>query len=401
MKRSSVVLFIFVATLMSHCTGSTGEALRLAADRLVATQLGVGDDAGGWEGDLGFTGSIAVGLAAAYRRTCRQEYLEAARAAAEYIHRVSGEYYGYGDDAWAMAMLSETSDDPQNNPYRNGLEAFYANVRAGQGGTAEFIDYYTTGTEPSTAVFYLAHHCMAAHYVDAMDETLFRDAVRHFLSQVDDETAEWPVLALGVATWALASTGPLDETPLDPAGMPRPIWEGVRPADLPALLLGHQVDAGPGAGQFYWRFDHTDGNGGTEGVTCGFTEDTIFGALGLATLRCEPVDPNMEQALTRSRLALAAGVDSEGTVGPHLQEPGDSRAVFAGELLAALVETSPAVDTNLDNAIDTGDLVPIATAWLQACSDGCLCGGADVNDDGVVNLPDFAAVARMWLTDLE
>jgi len=298
---------------------TTGAALRRACDQLVATQLEVGVNAGAWPEETAFTGTMAAGLAWAYQRTCEPMYLQAAERAAGFISRVSGIYYGYGDDAWAMLLLSEASADRWDNPYRANLAAFYEGVREMEGGTAGFIASYGTGTEPSTAVLYLAMHCVASDYVGATDAEMFRAAVRDFLAGVDDATASWPVLALGAATWALAETGPLDGGLVDPSGTGRPMWNLVRLEDLPGMLLGHQVVEGPEgadgadaaiAGAFYWRFDHTDGGDG-EGVVAGFTEDTVFGAMGLAAAARRWGDPVLGAASDRS-LRVLVGVVSRG-----------------------------------------------------------------------------------------
>jgi len=384
---------------------TTGAALRRACDQLVATQLEVGVNAGAWPEETAFTGTMAAGLAWAYQRTCEPMYLQAAERAAGFISRVSGIYYGYGDDAWAMLLLSEASADRWDNPYRANLAAFYEGVREMEGGTAGFIASYGTGTEPSTAVLYLAMHCVASDYVGATDAEMFRAAVRDFLAGVDDATASWPVLALGAATWALAETGPLDGGLVDPSGTGRPMWNLVRLEDLPGMLLGHQVVEGLEgadgadaaiAGAFYWRFDHTDGGDG-EGVVAGFTEDTVFGAMGLAAAARRWGDPVLGAASDRSLRVLVGVVDAEGRVGGHLWEPSPVRAVYAGELAAALAMLAAGADTNLDDVIDLADVRVLASGWLEPCDDGCRCGEADVNDDGRVDLEDLAAMASGWL----
>ena len=220
---------------------------------------------GSWPLEGEYTGSIVTGLVEAYHRTCADAYKQAALLGGEYIRERDGVsgliYLGYGDDALAFAKLSSISPDPQDNQWRTDLADFYQYVREslhadGYLSTAGFISYYFAETEPSTAVFYLAHHAIAAYYVDAMDKEVWRDSVRAYLSQVTDDTAHYPVWALGAATWALAQTGPLDATPVKTLGLGEPYWVGRTLADLPALLLSHQKVGGPYEGSFFWRFDH-------------------------------------------------------------------------------------------------------------------------------------------------
>ena len=92
-------------------------------------------------------------------------------------------------------------------------------------GTGGYISQFSS-IEPSTAVFYIAHHVAAAYYVSAIDRLTWRPALINYLAKVDDTSSAFPVLALGMATWALASTGPLDNTLIDPSGAGAPYWSG-------------------------------------------------------------------------------------------------------------------------------------------------------------------------------
>jgi hypothetical protein len=145
-------------------------------------------------------------------------------------------------------------------------------------------------------------------------------------------------MALGAATWALAQTGNLDETPVMGAEDQASCWDGVTLRNLPALLLSHQVPLGEQfAGSFYWRFDH--GSGDSPGLAAGFTEDAVYGALGLAaagSLQDNLQNQEMRLGVLLAQEALLQGIDAEGAVYEHLCCQGEMRYVFGGELLQAL-----------------------------------------------------------------
>ncbi len=262
-----------------------------------------------------------------------------------------------------------------------------------------FISYFHAETEPSTAVSYLAHHAIAAYYADALDKEVWRNAVIAYLSQVSDDTADYPVWALGVATWALAQTGPLDDTLVKQPGLGEPIWVGVTLSDLPDLLLSHQQATGPYTGSFFWRFDHTDGAGGSGTEEChGFTEDNAYGVLGLAaTIKADPGRSNAGQietwiAATKSLLPL--GIEPDGSVWGHLWLSSEVHTFYGGRMLTALSGANVIGDINMDDVINLEDLKIFAEDfWL----DDCNCRG-DVNEDGIVNFTDYAmGLAKNWL----
>lgn len=234
-----------------------GTTVDTIAARLQQQQTAAGPFAGNWE--IGFNGSIVAGLIGAYEYTGKEAYAAAARLGGDYII-LDAESGLFGDDAYALMRLSQCAENPEANRWRTVLSNFYQHVQADDGGTFEYIDGYGT-IDPSTAVFYLAHHAVAAHYVNAADKGLWRSMLVSYLSRVTDSSARYPVMALGVATWALAQTGPLDGTPVGNASA---VWKGKTLMDLPALLVSHQVPAGAeNAGTFYGRFDHQDGGLGS------------------------------------------------------------------------------------------------------------------------------------------
>ncbi len=330
------------------------EAVNLIASRLDQEQVKDGLDAGAWPLEMYFTGPIAAGMVCAYERTEDSSYLASAHLAGQWIFDTVAVYGALlGDEAYAFLRLSEVSDDPNQNPWRDALVAFFLNHRNPDvAGTTEAYLQVFDELEPSTATYHLAYLLVAADYVQDEDIDVYRRALLRYLSEVDDE-ADFPVMALGVATWALIVTDTPDETLVasDAAG-PKSGWEGRTVGDLPELLAGHQVPEGEVlAGSFYWRFDHTDG--GTEGVIAGYTEDTIFGTLGLIAAASKNPDPANEQAdmaIAAAERALLAGVDEDGFVYVHLAMQGPTYNAFAGEMLQVLwsIEEYWSRDANTD-----------------------------------------------------
>lgn len=189
-------------------SASTGEAMEAVAQYLDDNQVKSGGNQGIWPQEADYTGSIVAGMSTAFEYTCEQDWRDSAELGGDYIV-ADGNATGvlYGDGAFALAKLSRISGEP--NQWQQPLADFYEDVKDSNGGTSGYISYFGTGTEPSNAVFYIAYHAVASYYVDANDKQLWRDAVSDYLAQVDDSTANYPVLALGIATWALAETGDL------------------------------------------------------------------------------------------------------------------------------------------------------------------------------------------------
>ncbi len=372
--------------------GDVGSAISSVADGLVDKQ----DSGGFWQGEPQYTGSIVSGLVCAYEVTGKMEYKTAAELGGIFIFSdAAGNYYG--DEAYALARLSKISPDPLNNDWRNELIAFYERVRTMEGGTSGYIEGFQT-IDPSTAVFYLGYHTMAAFYVNAVEKALWRTALISYLSEVDDETATYPVLAVGVATMGLASTGPLDSTSIRTPPDGQAFWTGKQLADLPGLLVGRQVPDGEDyAGSFYWKLlaGSCCENPGC-GTCAGYTEDTIFAVMGLITAAKNTSDYNA--AILAAREILPIGVYSDGTVYEHIWLGGPSYHAYAGEMLQVLCALSPAGDSNDDGDVDFLDLVSFSGYWLETgCDYPEWCGRADLNHDGIVNLIDFAQFTDNWL----
>lgn len=393
LKRESLavvlVSFILIGGVLPQAALalSIDDACTGISNRLIAEQIQQGNDAGTWTNEADFTGSIAAGMMAAYELTSESTCMVSAELGGDYIlHSAQGNFFG--DEAYALTCLSQAASDPCDNVWRTAAESFYASVRANYPGATQGYVNDFVGIEPSTAVFYVANHVVAAFYVDAADKEIWRQGLIEWLCSVDD-SCPYPVMALGVATWALAQTGPLDETPVDPDGRGAAHWDGRSLKDLPDLLLSHQVPNGhPDAGSFYWQFEHADDS------PCGYTEDAVFAILGLTAVAQTHADPNLDVAILAARKALLGGVSPDGLVWEHLSQEGEVHYVYAGEMLQGLEALAllPPVrgDLNQDGQVDLADLEIVIGQFGSAdCEEPLWCDGADMNNDGKVDGEDI------------
>lgn len=343
-KTMIVIAMCALVVLSGAATGSEmRDVVELMATRLERSQVQEGPDLGLWASEEMLMGPTTAGMVCAYEWTGDPACKIAATWGGYYLLRMADAQGNLlGDEAYAMVCLSRIYDKPEppvtgTDVWRAALAEFYVGMRRPdyEGSAAAYILYFDT-MEPSTRVFYLAHHAIAAYYVDDIERAVWRDALIRNLAQIDD-TCNFPVMALGVATWALASTGELDDTPVA-ADAAAAYWEGVTLSDLPAMLLSHQVPEGElFAGSFFWRLDHTSGP--IQGATAGYTEDAIYGTLGLigaASLESSPLASELDTAITAAGEALVQGVDAEGRVFEHLSLQGQTYHAFAGEMLQAL-----------------------------------------------------------------
>ncbi len=339
------------------------EAVELIATRLDQSQIKDGPDAGLWPLEMTYLGPIATGMASAYEWAQVPAYRSSAELAGEWILATAvAQGNLFGDEAHALVNLSEMAEDPNHNIWQNALVDFFASPRKVEyeGSTEVYLQVFDE-LEPSTATFYLAHYLVAADYVEDPDVDIYRRTLIAHLSRVSDE-ATFPVMALGAATWALTLTDSPAET-FVAAHEVRPYpsyWDGVTVGDLPELLASHQV---PGdelfGGSFYWRLDHTDG--GTGGVVSGYTEDTVFGTLGLVAVasksQAEPGD-EIHQAILAAQEALLHGVDETGQVYEHLTRNGAMYNTFSGEMMQVLWS----IDQYLNRDVPVDDTDPEAGA---------------------------------------
>lgn len=332
-KRGSLAVVIVGSLLISGFFPQAvfalpiDEAFQSVTDLLVASQY----SAGTWADEEDFTGSIVAGLAYGYEVTGDAGCMTACTLGADYCIDAAGGNF-FGDEAYALARVTDITQDPA---YADAVLKFYNGLD-----THKYIAGFSA-TDRSNAVFYIAHHAVAAHKVGAKDAGIWREALIYYLSLIEDDLAYYPVMSLGVATWALAQTGPMDDTKMDPDGLGQAYWADARLSDLPDLLSSHQVLSGGYAGSFYHRFDHTPAGPGFE--ASGYTEDAIFGVLGLIAadeVIAAPEDTgwDFDPEIRNAREALTASVSPGGFVWSHIWVRTGSIIcyVYGGELLEAL-----------------------------------------------------------------
>jgi hypothetical protein len=320
-----IVVMLFVVFIPSVTSAQQqNEILVTVAEKLVNSQ----SSNGSWLGEEGYTGSITAGLVQAYEITENDPYITAAKHGVQYILKASGGNF-YGDEAFALARYAEVTGDQE---YKDVVCDFYNNLD-----TNGYLLGYAQ-TDLSTAVFYVAQHTVAAYMVEAADAGIWRESLIGLLSQVDD-TAIFPVMSLGVATWALAQTGPMDDTKIgspDLGGLD--YWIDVTLSDLPSILANHQVLSGDHAGSFYVRFDHASPGDGFE--QSGYTEDTIYGILGLVAadglMISDETELDFDVEIQTARDVLSMSATDGGYVYEHIWSGSRTFYTFGGELLQAI-----------------------------------------------------------------
>ncbi|MHC4167156.1 MAG: hypothetical protein ACYSWQ_09385 [Planctomycetota bacterium] len=322
---ASLVVFALIAGAFPNAVVATSvdEAYAEVADLLVLRQYLTGE----WVGQENFTGSIVAGLTRAYEVTGKADYLSAAEMGVGYILDVAGGNF-FGDEAYAMARLTEVTAE---QAYADIVRGFYNGLD-----TAVYISGFEE-TDRSNAVFYVAHHTIAAHMVGAADAEMWRNALMYYLCLINDDLADYPVMSLGVATWALAQTGPMEDTQLDPNGSGEDYWAGVQLSDLPDILVAHLEISGDYNNSFGHRFDRTPAGPGFE--LGGYTEDTVFGLLGL--IAADAAGWDFDQEIKNATETLATAVSGGGFVWEHIvlqYGRTSTHWVYGGELL----ETMPA-----------------------------------------------------------
>lgn len=324
MRRVAFVVYAIMVVL-SICPNSAmampvDQAVEAIGDWLVAEQ---GPD-GSWPGEANFTGSIVAGLATAYQVTGKAAYKTAAELGGNYIVNSAGGNY-FGDEAYALASLAAIT---KNAAYARAAKNFYDTLD-----TYAYIRAFKA-TDCSNAVFYLAQHTVAAQKVGAADAGIWRDGLAQYLSRVGDDEAYYPVMSLGVATWALAQTGPMDDTRIDPFGLTgEDYWTDVKLSDLVDILSSHQVSSGEYADSFYHRFDHTPAGPGYE--DSGYTEDTIFALLGLIAANKADLSLDLWADIIAGRNTLASRVGADGMLYEHMWSGGALYYAYGGEALQA------------------------------------------------------------------
>lgn len=336
----------------------TTDVVRAAAIYLVFGQVVGGPLDGSWAGEEAHTGSIVAGLAKAHELTGDEDARMAAVRGGDFILRAAEGNY-YGDEAYALMCLSRIPPDGVPNIWRSALDEFYRNVsQSARGGTFGYTSQYSQ-FDPSLAVFYLAQYVVAAFHVDAEDKEVWREALVDCLVQVDDEAAEFPVMALGIATWALSEIDRLDGAVLDPYARGVPYWRGHTFEELPELLLSHRILDGRLAGSFYWRFDHRMAVPG--GPAGGYTEESASSALGLAAALRVTKDPEVALASEQLHDLLLQSVEDDGRIRQHLTLGGQAFYSEAGRVLQALADRASADGAEGEEQVADGDQIVLST----------------------------------------
>lgn len=332
-----VILSIFLAPTVTKAL-PLNESLEAVADMLVRQQYIDNQFCpscnGAWQGELNYTGTIVTGIIQAYQIKEKDSYKEAAERGIDYILNSYGGNF-YGDEAYALARMTEVTGE---QAYADLVLDFYDNLDT----YAYISGFDETTTEKAT--FFISYHTVAAYMVGAKDKEIWREAVLSYLSRVGDDFSYFPVMTLGIATWALSQTGPMDDTRIDPFGLTgNSYWKDITLGDLPDLLSTHQVLSGEYAGSFYVRFDHAVPGPGYEAA--GYTEDTIFGLLGLiganaieATDDVNDLSWDFEDEIQNAREVVVKSVHLSGLVQEHIWLGTHMYYLFAGELLQTLSE---------------------------------------------------------------
>ena len=365
--------------------GEIQDAIDRAADDLVNDQTIDGNWVNSPVAPDGTTGESVAGLVRAYELTDEANYKAAAQFGATYClydeggyHLGTGLYdYGlYGVGAYALTRVSDIQANPASNTWRTAVDNFYEQVRTGPG-TQNYIDYYFSVPEDTSAVYDVARHTMAAYYVNATDKGLWRQGLIDALADVDDGD-DAPVMALGSAIWGLAWTGPMDATLVSTdAGS---TFNNVPLSDLPDMLVSHQTLEG----DFYTLFDHSAGPG--------YTETTVMAALGMEAAYENDTSLWYGYNIRDARNSLTEGVDPDGQVYWKINDYSEDRYYFlAGETLEVLRELLCG-DATEDGWVGADDLAIILTWWG---TNGDRRHG-DLTGDGFIGVDDYVQVLTCW-----
>lgn len=314
-----------------------GDVLGAIADDLVADQL-VNDNwpGTGWPGMENYNGAITQGMVSAYNIFGDNAYGASAESGCGWLYFDTLVQTPLGDSVLAWDVFG-SSGYVHGDEWNRTAAWFFENVRVyTPGGAAAYAASF--GGDAASTVYYLANLTLAAYGVDAEEKAIWRAGLASELAIVADDTAIFPVQAIGTATWALATTGPLDDT------------------TLPDTLVSHQVPAdGYDPGSFYWRIDHTGGDANL--VAEGYTQDAIFAVLGLyAAADANPeIVPALQAPIVDGVKAILASLGTDGLVYEHLSLGGQASYVYAAQilLLSDILGLSLDVDLNALDEIST------------------------------------------------
>ena len=230
----------------------------------------------------------------------------------------------------------------------------------------------------------------SAYYSGAADKAIWRNELIRLLGAVDNNSAN-PVLALGVATWALSLTGPMDNTPAwagDASWAGYPGGVANRLSKLPPLLASYIATTEAIDGHFYFKYLPGIGDGG-------YTETNAYGIMGLAATKNYRTDIDIVWSHVLNAIDSNGDVWYDAFAGPGGMYNA-TYYLYAGGLLQALNAAVLPGDINRDDKVNTDDLSILAEDWLQlqACT---ACSLADLTRDRKVNLADFARLAEGWM----
>jgi len=390
---------------------STSVAVQRIASRLVAEQETSGALSGAWGSKSGvtggtFTGTMAAGLAEAYWLTCNNTYKTAAENAGYWILDNAPGCALYYDEVYAFMQLSQIACDPSDNIWRTALEDFYGCIESQPAdpdyGNLAGTELYTAMLEymldPEYVVFEVAYYTVGAYYIDTADKEIWRSELIRLLEAANTPNAS-QVMALGVATWALAQVGDLDSTAVYVGAS---TWDkfpgGVATtlAALPDLLETYQV---PSAYPTYHEHFYSVYDPPNAGFS-GWTETNIYAVMGLDAAAESDSSYNFRSQIDAAWAVNMQPVDYNGDVWYNaIPIPGEGDNIacyhYAGEYLQYLAAARLPGDVNLDDSVDILDLDIIALNWIG--NTGCNCSIADLNHDRSVNLADFARFASGWL----
>lgn len=310
MKKVGWCLVTLLVATQVVIASTPGEAIDVLASRLQMDQ----QEDGSWAEETDWTGTLAAGMVKAGKNLDEPNYLASADGAIDFI-LAQGSCDYFGDELYAFSLREETK----------GLAKVFFQL-VNKVGMEDYLYVFNHFTDPSTKIFYWAHLTMAAYNVNAADKGHLRNSLRYSLRELDDD-ADFPVMALGAAVWALANTGPLDNKYI--------VGTTTKLKDLPGMLASHQVSDGPDAGSFFWRLDH--GDGGTGALKQGYTDDSIYGTLGLiAAYESDPKFADLKPAIESAQAALLGGVSVDGTVYEHLMQAGAVMQAYGAKMIQAL-----------------------------------------------------------------
>jgi len=331
------------------------DALRAVADNLASNQVAsVAPFSTGWSGMENYNGAITLGMVSAYNIFGAGSYGHSAKQGAGWLYHDSITRTPLGDSVLAWNALGVSEYEYGIGVWSDVAASFFDNVQMYT--PSEAAGYVASfGGDAGSAVYYLANLTLAAYGVDAPEKAVWRQGLVQALNEVNDDSALCPIQAIGLATWALATTGPLDSTLIN--GDPNaPIWGGVALSDLPDVLVSHQVsEGGYDAGSFFGRIDHTAGE--SDVVAEGYTSDAIFAALGLfAAADSDPnIVPALQGPIVNAIKAVIGALGNDGMVYEHLSLGGEAIYVYSAQmlLLADVIGVGLDVDLSCLSTVST------------------------------------------------